>query len=1159
MTVLYIAFEPELPGLHGSDQVFTSVENDGWYPLPDVVLETRGGIPRAFPQELRITETGGGPPALRQWLENNWAPREPLPGTNPLYARSVVLSGLWVPAEVVRAPDGRPGEVRTIVSWRLTYKDEQGTPDQDFATVHLVFATERTRRADTPLTGIPRHIGDQAIFRDFAAIDFGTTSSTATIYNGDENTVRRMDPEQQRQLALGLAKILQPHHDLASSVGPEAGSPDDAVPPPGWADEADHIAAGVLQAEPDNSRTVRRLCELLRAPGNPGPLPVLVERTAYALEGRGRTSAWSNWVVPRLHTAYVQALRVPPLSQLGLQRVDFGGATITYEAPSALNVREGVLHLSAQHSGTVRGLKRLLRHPADVPVPVLGEGVVHPSDDLIALTFVRLIESAEALIRNPQTGEPRRLTELVATSPTTTAPGVRARMVELLRTKAGLSQVVTDYDEGVSAGLFFVMRDFSGDPGAGVEVMRAAARRLHHLPRPTWLQTMLVIDVGGGTTDIALLGLTLTDLSEEMSAQDKRTRGRTYELRPEVLGSTGHPDLGGDYLTLRVYYLLKASLIDRLMERAYTATQTGKADGDTPHTTPGSGRGRGRHRELLELAPPGLASASGAGPGSLAAEVLTHLAPPELPKTLAPEAVRRTLMAVLPTGWERTGDQENPLFHALWENAEKAKVHLGQPGNKTWPVSTNDVSKWLEQLGQGGGDDEAADEDTAAYLGELLSAQSGDEFLALRQEDFQRLAAPVFREAAAIAVDMVQSRFRQDPDLTLDRIMLCGRSTSMPIAKEAVAAEIAPQLLTNGSPVFRNPAAIDVEAPFAKQATSLGAAWVHARSRPVLRAGGDDLGGTTRTTSVTITTGDLSPTLPCDFRLIGPENKPVQIFTVGEPYEEVPGDRMAVRTGWGTAERMVNLHRPLNGKVSMSWGSFGVERAAAVQGVQLESDLWWGRIADGVTSQVRMQLEVDERLEPRIHFCVGSRPHLVVDGRSVDLVRSGHAVLDADGHLTSLTASLVLYGVNRRGERTERRTVIDRQAWRETGRDTGPLTQLFHDSRDLDSPGDPLPGMVVAIDPLPTSDEYVFEALMPEGDHQEIDRLRVPPGTRKGARHYLTLDSHGMLRVNRHRLPYWEAKDLRAMQENPGSVYTSLMQQDLDSLFPDWAPFNGRH
>ncbi|MFJ6213814.1 hypothetical protein ACIQGZ_10855 [Streptomyces sp. NPDC092296] len=1196
---LRIGFEPGLPGLNGGHQTFGCVAQDGAYPLPTVVLLTREGQPRAFPKTLAVTGTTDGPPALREWLQTSWAPPGPFPPGQPVHGRTTAVPEQWIPADVVHG-SGQLTPVQVRVHWLLEFTDEYGHTAQDYTTVTLTFGSTEPEHSKPALKGLPRHIGDDLIFRDFAAVDFGSTSTTVTLFNADEVKVLPIDPEQEGELARALADILD-----AAAPGPSGAGGTQAGRPA----EAARIATAVLAAEsakaadgapsglpapsgpsaPSGQEAVSRLCALLR---RQNPDSGLVAATAEELERSARDKG-RPWAVHGLEAAYRRAFRVPPLTRLGLSQILFPGVANSNEVSSALTVRDGALYPAERPEGAIRNLKRMLRNPRVVPVPHLGEGVAYPSDDLIALAFVRYLEAVEPKILDPQTDEPRRLAQLVVTSPTTTPPDARARLTRLLVEQVDLRQVVTTYDEGVAAGLFHLMRDFSGDVGAGVETLRARAHPVKDAPRPTWTYTLLIIDVGGGTTDIALIGLTLTDLTDltdeppaeqqgeqpqpgapgptaappaqqhaeppqpgapgapgptdEPPAEQFSVDGRTYELRPEVLGSTGHPDLGGDYLTLRVYYLLKATLADALLRLAHARRQSGQPATEDPEA------GNDPGDVLLGILPDEFATAD--GPGSLAAEVLDRLAARDLPRQVVDPQIREVLSTVLPTSWDKDASRSG-LFYELWAQAEEAKFQLGVEGAKPWTASAATVRSWLGKLPV----DTTDVKGLQKYLTGLVPADTSGDFLRLSPADFRRIAEPVFKEAAAVALDIVQSRVHRDRqdgrEFVLDRVLLSGRSTMMPVAEEAVTQELAAERLPDGSPLFANVRSVKAEQVYAKRATSLGAAWALSHSRTVLRQGGaDDIGGSSATTRVDIHTDDISPTLPCDFEVLGPGNRPAKVLGVGEPYASLQDGVMVVRTGWGPPDRMLSLLRPLNKQVRVNWGHYGVELAAQAQGVQLNPELWWGRLADGVRPRVRMQIEVDQQLAPRVHYRLGDRAHRVVTGPSLDLVDAGLAEPGADGLLVDPELGLSVRGVTRQGRETAPVTVLDAATWRTGER----FPEFFRETQDLDAPDAPLPGIILPFTPPRPADEYIVDVTRPDGSVVELGRLAVPSHPRRGDQHVLTLDAHGRIRVHRALLPYLQARDLATVQEQPGTVYSAPLEPGLESPFADWNPFHGRH
>ncbi|PLZ41352.1 hypothetical protein CBP27_05540, partial [Fischerella thermalis WC542] len=75
----------------------------------------------------------------------------------------------------------------------------------------------------------------------------------------------------------------------------------------------------------------------------------------------------------------------------------------------------------------------------------------------------------------------------------------------------------------------------------------------------------MVLDIGGGTTDLALIRLSLEEINPFEPGEDRGDGGRYYKLTPKLLGSSGHLQLGGELITLRLFLLLKAAIADCLL------------------------------------------------------------------------------------------------------------------------------------------------------------------------------------------------------------------------------------------------------------------------------------------------------------------------------------------------------------------------------------------------------------------------------------------------------------------------------------------------------------------------------------------------------------------------------------------------------------------
>ena len=280
-----------------------------------------------------------------------------------------------------------------------------------------------------------------------------------------------------------------------------------------------------------------------------------------------------DWLSPRLLRVYDAAFNVPPLTEMFLRQVVFDrmtgsreiSSTVTLQDDNPITIVLGPGDVTSDPEKTIRALKTKLQKRQRLPGRTGRDGREASTDDLIAHVFLALTRHAERFAHDKKSDEPEIVRSLVVTYPTTTPASTRQHLRNLVRHTLRLDTVVTDFDEGVAAGLFFLLRDFGSNRREfGTEALRARSRRVADDP-PAWQQNMLVLDMGAGTTDIVLISLTLTDVTRPFDSYPALVQGRYYVIKPEVRNSTGHPQLGGDYLTLRVFYWLKATIADTLL------------------------------------------------------------------------------------------------------------------------------------------------------------------------------------------------------------------------------------------------------------------------------------------------------------------------------------------------------------------------------------------------------------------------------------------------------------------------------------------------------------------------------------------------------------------------------------------------------------------
>ncbi|GAA2987092.1 hypothetical protein [Actinokineospora diospyrosa] len=312
-------------------------------------------------------------------------------------------------------------------------------------------------------------------------------------------------------------------------------------------------------------------------------------------------------------------------SVLSVVKDDFARSTLLNDATLASN-STGLLFRQIKSK-----LAEVVEEPALSTVANVPAGWKPDTELLLGKTLADIVRRVEqgvldsGAVADLTRIKSARLGRAVLTYPTTLAPQARRRMHRLAVDALGLPEndVYVHWDEAVAAALYFMLREFGGYREAGIDTFRHRAHLIGDPVNPTWQRVSLLVDIGGGTTDIALLAMNLRQQASHQRATRTPTgadlSGRAFELRPVVLGTTGHPQLGGNLLTLRMFYWLKAAIADAV---------------------------RGGEGE------------------SLAERVLANKSPDPVPKD-----VRLRLRSEVPTD----GDGPTPLFLALWAAMENAK------------------------------------------------------------------------------------------------------------------------------------------------------------------------------------------------------------------------------------------------------------------------------------------------------------------------------------------------------------------------------------------------------------------------------------------------------------------------------------------------------
>ncbi|MEV4558694.1 hypothetical protein AB0K51_17115 [Kitasatospora sp. NPDC049285] len=1018
--------------------------------------------------------------------------------------------------------------------------------------------TPQTTAGRVPLRGLPlRKDKLQPL-----TLDLGSYASTGVLFANQAITGWLIDPQQDAVLTKGLRRLLKdPAVDL----------------------DEDFLlgeALQFLQARQQLGRlpavpgTLAELADLLRpqgtAIGDTGLIPREVWVRIAVTQALEKVLEESPEQARSLHELHDAAFREDALLSMRLVPLAIG-RNFGLEVRSVLELHLddltaselGDSHRTDQGEGSddghilvVPNVKRGLLRP--VALPAL-EPVARPagwqadSPLLVGLAFHDLVRKTESYVDRAQSNDRATVAErglaghgvdqLVATYPVVTPPAARAALRTLLHDALAINPVDIKlrYDEATAAALYFLMRGFGGDQQAGLAEFRARAERLPDRPGqpPTWRRIMLVVDIGGGTTDIALLAVDLEQVERPAEEQYPAMTGSHYLLRPRVLGSTGHPQLGGELITLRVFHWLKAALVDAMVEQA---RQRGASAADT--------KGKAYSQAI---------AAAAADPDwtPLVPQLVAATSPEPVPLELRP-----VLRRLMPTHTVPTADgaelEPGPDFKELWQRAEAAKIRFfeGDP-----------------EVGLG------------LMLSERLSANLpfAADLAALPEEvvlvaaDFEQLVQPVVDTAVRRAADLARGALQDPYPDRIDLVALSGRTTGTALVRRQLRDRLDAELraedgelgLADGSfrPLAWNPAHLTDAGAHAKQAAALGAAWAnslhdyHAQNRDYQALGLDLLD---------VHTENLLLTLPAAFGLATNQELPTVLLRAGTPMEQC--DRFGwyfLRSRWARLVPSIDLHRFLSDDQTMRWGGFRYLGRTAPEGfAEVPDDVWY-------------QIELDQELTPTILLCRGTpagvRPLLHPSHRQ-STANSKHQLSVQSGHLES--EPLRLTKVPGALDGAGRLVQIPRITARPLG-STGDPVEVFGpgpvDGRlDVDFADDAdirrTTAGTVSPRALPTvgSDHQVPEAYeffadtpggpIPLGElpveradtagTTAVDPAAVPA--------WALLDGHGRLRVH-HSYPAYVATGLDGMLAAPGYVHRAAMDPGGTGWLDAWDPYCGDH
>ena len=1123
MTLLELVFESsgDYVQLTGVDE-YRLYETDGHYHLPDVVLRSAPGAPPVEVRDVSVSmnPTAGAYGHLGSAILENWNAADS--GRGWVAGRKELVAQAAIPAafrgQALAAVD-LPAEF--VVSWHYVYTDANGVAAVNDTQVRLVFQP-RGVAPGTWIPGPPSRPGPPylpAILRQrsnrhyngFAAVDFGTSSSVVAVYDARRVVPRSIDVGQAAYLRRDVALLLRDS------------------PPPSldqqWREQLEILVTDVSARLTgyyfaDVVSLAEGLDGLAAAGRALGFVDPVLDAVCLALEQRVAECSpeLARWLAPRLLACMDRAFTTPDLDEQQIREVAFDPGRDQREIPNAFKiVSTHPLEIDFGQEDGADDISRRLKAEMFESAPLSGvtdsDGRDATTDDLVAHVYYHLAARTEEFLRADEDAPLLPLAQLVVTYPTTTLPSDKKRLEELIRHSLSMDHVVADFDEGVAAGLFFLMRDFGSQRlEFGVEALRAKARQIGSDP-PTWQQNMLVIDIGAGTTDIALIGLTMQDITKKGSG-DPLVRGRHYLINPEVLNSTGHPQLGGNYLTLRVFYWLKAHILDALV------------------TGPG-----------IETARAALADRISKSLGPDAVGGLASMVANSGADAPAPPEVADILRANLPTHTRAEAGPPGEAFWRLWQIAEDAKIGIATSGE----YYTIDSPRLLPLL-------RLIDAGKIPGLPELLPLLPMEGLL-LPADGFETLVRPVLRQAAELAAWLVRTSFSGWPEARLDRVVLSGKTSRMPLLSNVVREVLS----GDGDPGRRlpwNAAALVTETERAKQAAALGACWAQAFREH--DAGGDESELDRGRTLVTFGVENLFRSLPCGFsqKLVAQQHKP--LLRAGAKLTDMDGTgQLVARAAWERLVPTFEVHRPYGQMETIQWGVFRYYTRRDPDGFRPDPVIWGPGSSVIRGSRIMAQFEVDQGLNPYLNLCWGE-PHYNV-GVSPELAVSLRGEIAEDCwdsgefRLQKLPAAVWMRGIGEDDLRDDEIELFPVWHPAEDDQPNAYFPVLFHTEDDVT--GESVPGRIrVSLPPPSANGYYEFFLRWPDGHRSELWNPRVTGQLSYTA----TLDACGMLRLHRGEPPYWAARTLRDVEDRIGSVLRVQMDPGMSEFNPSWEPFGGK-
>lgn len=997
---------------------------------------------------------------------------------------------------------------------------------------------------------------ESKVFPGWVVIDFGTTNSTVTVHDTwDLVPFEGLPEEQEAHLRGALLDWLR--KDATEGLG-KAGKPFEHE----WSRWRGQTAQMLFGGSPDG------LAEWLR--GDTGPrLHELVAKLETNL--RLLSNGFRRLAYGRLSGFYREALRVPSLRRFQLFPIKLDPDTRQETVASEIEIT-GVAVRPTNPDDRWPEI-RMGRRAQQGRLEAIGRGDVpfeqirqrfHPSpkryfggdepdktvefdgrvdavsvNQLMRAGWAQLMKFADAARKDEPRFSEGPFRRAVITYPTVAPPSVRQTIQKLLK-DLNVADVRTDYDEAVASAIFYIMREYNNLSELGLESFKARSKiRTDN----AWVQNVLVFDIGGGTTDVALIRLTLTEEPVFAPGEDRGAGGRYYRLTPQLLSATGHMQLGGELMTLRIFHLLKGLIADKLL----ALVQDGKLtcdpikqilDGELREWARDKNRYKpGVIRELIESSNP-------------------DARPTQLTEAL--ELAER----IIPTRWEKSTENRAVLlqtFYTLWGYAEEAKIALGTKDaarrRDVFVLDQDKITALLEQ---------------AEVPFTLGSGRPGLE-IRLAPAQMEKAIRKVVEEAVMIAVGALEPLPAGE---VVDWLILSGQSCNLTLVDREIR-----QAFQRTNRFVWNPERVTFLPQYAKLSTAIGACYAENQRRNRF-APKDSKKELRRGINVLFfDINNLFSYLPCSFVIpLGGGDR--MVFPAGQELFDLYGaDDAANPRGFARSEVMngalkITLYRQdYKNATKRAWGTF--------DGQDLVNR--YGLTEHQLLNRVRVQFEIDHQLnvdvllfrddedvpEPRYQF-TGAETQLDL---TAALPKAAERLAAARVQKPAAAGAAPAPALPPQPPQTLP-PLFDPQGALQWSLGVGTPTGV---ARTVFEPGQALTAKVHA----PGAGQPPVRAALSRDWAEEFmdDRTVVVWGSPPGAsgwvplgklerpgerpvfrrRYRLTLDERGTLRLHPGEPRYLESTDPRCLVDQPGWVFRQPLPAGNDKTDGYRNPFNGKH